>query len=191
MIDPNINTFLQQHKDDRGIPFIPNKVWKDFIKLYTKEDIKETLANYIATNNIPFPTKEISYVDMAELFLRFARTSMLDQYKYPDNVFERADYKYKYSDKPLGVIDKSHAYNSVSNYFQQENRMKCGSNLVDSPWDIWHDENKLANMNWHYWRLGALGNSNIDASTFRSAFRIGTYTATQFKPNVEIGRAHV
>lgn len=184
MIDPNINTFLQQHKDDRGIPFIPNKVWKDFIKLYTKEDIKETLANYIVTNNIPFPTKQISYVDMAELFLRLAKSSMLDQYKYPSNVFERADYKYKYSDKPLGVIDKSHAYNSVSNYFQQENRMKCGSNLVDSPWDIWHDENKLANMNWHYWRLGALGNSNIDDSTFRSAFRIGTYTATQFKPNV-------
>jgi len=184
MIDPNINTFLQQHKDDRGIPFISNQLWKDLIKQYDKDNIKETLADYIVSNNIPFPTKQISYANMAELFLRFTRTSMLDEYKYPDNVFERADYKYKYSDKPLGVIDKSHAYNSVSNYFRQENRMKCGSNLVDSPWDIWHDRDKLTNMNWHYWRLGALGNSDICENTFRSAFRIGTYTATQFKPSV-------
>ena len=184
MIDPNITSFLQQHIDHRGIPYIPNSVWKDFIQQYDKSDIRESLSDYIISNKIPFPTKEISYADMADLFLKFSRTSMKYQYKYPDNVFERADYKYKYSDKPLGVIEKSHAYNSVSNYFQQENRMKCGSNLVDSPWDIWHDVDKLNNMNWHFWRLGALGNSNIDASTFRSAFRIGTYTATQFKPSV-------
>lgn len=184
MIDPNITSIFNQHKDARGIPAISNSLWKTYIKQYNKDDIKETLANYIVANNIPFPNKEISYAQMAELFLRFARTSMLDQYKYPTSVFERADYKYKYSDNPLGVIDKSHAYNSVSNYFQQSNRMKCGSNLVDSPWDIWHDQSKLINMNWHFWRLGALGNSDINDSTFRSSFRIGTYTATQFKPNV-------
>lgn len=184
MIDPNITAILNQHKDARGIPAISNSLWKTYIKQYNKDDIKETLANYIIANNIPFPNKEISYAQMAELFLRFVRTSMLDQYKYPTSVFERADYKYKYSDNPLGVIDKSHAYNSVSNYFQQSNRMKCGSNLVDSPWDIWHDQSKLTNMNWHFWRLGALGNSDINDSTFRSGFRIGTYTATQFKPNV-------
>jgi len=184
MIDPNITTFLEKHKDDRGIPYIPNKVWKDFIQRYDKKDIRESLSDYIFNNKIPFPSKQISYVEMADLFLKFCRTSMKDQYKYPDNVFERIDYKYKYSDKPLGVIDKSHVYNSVSNYFHQENRMRCGSNLVSSPWDIWHDIDKLNNMNWHFWRLGALGNSNIDASAFRSAFRIGTYTATQFKPSV-------
>ena len=184
MIDPNITSFIKQHVDANGVPKIPNSLWKDLINKHNKADIKESLSDYIITNNIPFPTKQISYIDMAELFLRFTRTSMLDQYKYPSSVFERADYKYNYSDKPLGVIDKSHAYNSVSNYFQQENRMKCGSNLVDSPWDIWHDREKLNNMNWHFWREGALGNSDIDASTFRSAFRIGTYTATQFKPNV-------
>jgi hypothetical protein len=39
-------------------------------------------------------------------------------------------------------------------------------------------------MNWHFWRLGTLGKSDVCENTFRSAFRIGTYTATQFKPNV-------
>jgi hypothetical protein len=109
---------------------------------------------------------------------------MLDQYFHKDNILEKFDYKYKYSDKPLGVIEKSHYYNGVSNYFQQLNRMKCGSNLVDSPYDIWNNQQKLEKMNWHFWRSGALGTSDINDSTFRSAFRIGTYTATQFKPSV-------
>lgn len=184
MIVPSIVDYFKQHSDNRRIPNIANSDWLTFIKQNKQQDIKDSLAEYITVSHIPFPTKEISYAEMAELFIRFARTSMLDQYKYPDSVFERADYKYKYSDKPLGVIDKSHAYNAVSNYFQQTNRMKCGSNLVDSPYDIWHSRDKLEKMNWHFWRLGALGNSDINDSTFRSAFRIGTYTATQFKPNV-------
>jgi hypothetical protein len=184
MINPNILSYFDSHKDSRGIPHVPNSDWRNFITQYDKSDIKESLTEYIISNNLPFPTKEISYEEMAKLFERFCVTTMLSQYKYPVSVFERADYKYKYSDKPLGVIDKSHAYNSVSNYFQQTNRMKCGSNLCNSPWDIWHDNDLLNDMNWHFWRLGALGKSDICDSTFRSAFRIGTYTATQFKPNV-------
>lgn len=183
MIDPNIIAFLKQHVDDRGIPCIPNLLWKDFIQQYDKADIRQSLSDYIVSNKVPFPIKDITFVDMAELFLKFCRTNMRDYYSYPDIVFERAEYKYKYCDKPLGVIDKSHVFNSVSNYFQQTNRMKCGSNLVDSPYDIWHDTTKLNNMNWHFWR-GALLDKDINDATFREAFRIGTYTATQFKPSV-------
>jgi hypothetical protein len=184
MIIPSILSYFDQYKDGRGIPHIPNSDWRNFITQYGKRDIKDSLTEYIIANKLPFPSKEISHAEMAELFDRFSKTSMLNQYKYPSSVFERADYKYKYSDKPLGVIDKSHTYNSVSNYFQQENRMKCGSNQCSSPWDIWHSRKLLDDMNWHFWRLGTLGKSDVCENTFRSAFRIGTYTATQFKPNV-------
>ena len=184
MIIPSILSYFDQYKDGRGIPHIPNSDWRNFITHYSKRDIKDSLTEYIIANKLPFPSKEISHTEMAELFDRFSKTSMLNQYKYPSSVFERADYKYKYSDKPLGVIDKSHTYNSVSNYFQQENRMKCGSNQCSSPWDIWHSRKLLDDMNWHFWRLGTLGKSDVCENTFRSAFRIGTYTATQFKPNV-------
>lgn len=184
MTDPNIQQYFQSHSDNRGIPNISNSDWVIFSRQYEKEVIRENLAEYITSNNIPFPTKQISYSEFVDLFERFSKTSMLDEYKHFDTVLEKVDYKYKYSDKPLGVIDKSHVYNSVSNYFQQTNRMKCGSNLVYSPWDIWHSREKLEKMNWHFWREGALGSSNIDDSAFRSAFRIGTYTATQFKPSV-------
>lgn len=184
MNKPEIYNFIKNNCDSRGIPSISNAQWKEFITQHDKQDIKDTLTEYIVSNSLPFPTKQIDKVDLIDLFTRFSQTSMMDEYKQFDGVLEKFDYKYKYSDKPLGVIDKSHAYNAVSNYFQQENRMKCGSNLVDSPWDIWHSRDKLNKMNWHFWRLGALGNSDINDSTFRSAFRIGTYTATQFKPSV-------
>ena len=184
MLNAIIQKYFQIHSDSRGIPDISNRDWISFTRTYSKESIKENLADYITNNNIPFPTRQISYSDFVDLFERFSKTSMLDEYKHFDTVLEKVDYKYSYSDKPLGVIDKSHVYNSVSNYFQQINRMKCGSNLVDSPWDIWHNKDKLTKMNWHFWREGALGTSDIDDSAFRSAFRIGTYTATQFKPSV-------
>ena len=186
MIIPDILNYFKQYQDSRGIPHVPNSEWRNFIQQYSKRDIKDSLTDYIVSNNLPFPSKQISHTEMVELFDRFSKTSMLDQYKYPNltDVFERADYKYKYTDKPLGVIDKSHTYNSVSNHFQQENRMKCGSNLCSSPWDIWHSRKLLDDMNWHFWRLGTLGKSDVCENTFRSAFRIGTYTATQFKPNV-------
>lgn len=184
MYDQNLIKYFTFHSDSNGIPYLPNHEWNSLIKKYDKEIIKYSLAEYITSNAVPFPLRKISYNEFVNLFEKFTKTSMMDEYKHFDIVLEKVDYKYKYSDKPLGVIDKSHVYNSVSNYFQQNNRMKCGSNLVDSPWDIWHSREKLEKMNWHFWREGALGNSDINDSTFRSAFRIGTYTATQFKPSV-------
>lgn len=180
----SLDHLFTSSSDHRGIPNIKNSLWLSVIEKYPKNDVLSSLINYLYDNKIPFPCKEISRGDFVDLFLKFSTTSMMGMYKDFDVVLEKFDYKYKYSDKPLGVIDKSHAYNKVSDYFQQMNRMKCGSNLVDSPYDIWHDKNKLKKMNWHFWRKGALGDSDINDSTFRSAFRIGTYTATQFKPNV-------
>jgi hypothetical protein len=39
-------------------------------------------------------------------------------------------------------------------------------------------------MNWKFWLLGILEGYGIKEKSFRSAFRLGTYTATQFKPSV-------
>lgn len=184
MPNQNLVNYFTTHSDSRGIPFIKNQVWLQFITQHPANEIKEALAEYITANNIPFPLKEITQDEFEENFLKFCRTSMMNMYKDFDNVIEKHKYKYKYDDNPLGVLDKSHAYNISSNYFQQANRMKCGSNQVDSPWEIWHTKHKLYRMNWHFWRAGTLGKSDVSDSTFRSAFRIGTYTATQFKPNV-------
>jgi hypothetical protein len=180
----DIYNLIEYSADNRHIPNIKSQDWLELIHKYNKEDIRLALTNYIIENKVDFPNRVISKEEFETLFLEFCKTSMLSEYKIFTQVLEKFDYKYKYSDKPLGVIDKSHVYNSVSNYFQQLNRMKCGSNLVDSPYDIWNNSEKLNKMNWHFWRLGAFKNKDLNESAFREAFRIGTYTATQFKPSV-------
>lgn len=184
MIKDEIIMYFSEHCDHRKIPNLTKKEWGDFILKYDKDDIRESLARYIHVNQVSFPIKDISFTRLTNLFYKFVRTDMLKEYKFFDDVKERYDYRYKYSDKPLGVIDKSHAFNDISDYFQQENRMKCGSNSSDAPWNIWHDEQKLARMNWVFWRNGVMQDSDINDKTFRTSFRLGTYTATQFKPNV-------
>lgn len=184
MIKPTIVQWLQTNSDAKGIPNIAHQHWLDFIKQYDKQDIKDSLAEYIVSNKISFPLSDITTEEFEELFIKFTKTSMLGEFKDVDTVLEKHDYAYKYADNPLGVIDKSHAYNSVSNYFQQRNRMQCGSVLVKSPWAYWHDQTLLAKMNWHFWRIGALVGRDINSAMFREAFRIGTYTATQFRPSV-------
>lgn len=184
MSDKELINFFNKNSDEDGIPNISNADWLTLIGRYPADNIKKALAQYIHSNQVPFPLKKISRSEFEKTFLKFCKTSMMGQYKTVDQVFEKHEYKYPYSELPLGVIDKSHVYNKVSDFFHEKNRMQCGSNQVNSPWDIWHNIDKLSKMNWHFWRSGALGKSNICPATFRSAFRIGTYTATQFKPSV-------
>lgn len=179
-----LKQFFKDNSDANGVPNIEHSKWVSFIKKHEKNDIRKALAEYIHDNEIRFPFKNITENELKTLFRKFASTSLIGYYKTFPNVLERYDYKYKYSDRPLGVIDKSHYYNSVSNYFQQENRLKCGSNSSSAPLEIWNDVEKLTRMNWTFWRLGILANSDINGRTIRSAFRLGTYTATQFKPSV-------
>ena len=184
MINEEIVEYFSKNCDDRGIPEISFDGWQNLITTYEKDDIRNALAEYVHRNNIPFPIKRIHKDDFGNLFIRFCMKSHLPLYKEFDDVQERYDYKYKYSDKPLGVIDKTHAFNDVSDYFQQENRMKCGSNASLAPMEIWNDKDNLSRMNWIFWRNGVMEDSGVNEKTFRSSFRLGTYTATQFKPSV-------
>jgi len=184
MIKQEIIEYFQKNKDGRAIPKINNLDWKKLISTYEKDDIRDSLSEYIVSNNVSFPFKLVDEQEVKNLFIKFYNKSMLDEYKNFDAVEERYEYKNKYSDQPLGVIDKSHTFNNISDYFQQENRLKCGSNSCSAPIEIWNDKEKLNNMNWHFWRPGVMGDADLDEKSFRSAFRLGTYTATQFKPSV-------
>jgi len=181
----DIVQFFEKNSDHRSIPSIRKREWIDFIGLHEKNEIRLGLAEYIHRHNVPFPVKEITEQRMIRLFRRFRKTSMIPLYKSlpPEEVTEKFEYRYRYLDAPLGIIDTTHTFNDVSDYFQQENRMRCGSNNVSSPMNIWEDKDKLSNMNWHFWR-DILEDFGISDMSFRTAFRLGSYTATQFKPAV-------
>ena len=183
-VNISILDYFANNKDSLGVPKIKNKDWKILKEKYDKDEIRIALAEYITSNDIPFPNKQISEDRLKKLFIKFCNTSMKDEYKDFDDVKERYNYRNTYGDKPLGVINKSHQFNDVSDYFQQNNRMKCSSHRHHAPMDLWKSKRRLQTMNWHFWRDGVMENSDLDSKAFRTSFRLGTYTATQFRPSV-------
>ena len=175
---------LHARSDENGIPIFSNSDWKTFRNKYEKNDVRNALAEYIHEYKVPFPFKPLLENEILKLFRKFESESQIFQLSYPKKVDEKFDYIHKYQDNPLGIISSNSAYNSISNYFQQANRLSCSSVYNKSPIDIWNDLEKLRMMNWYFWRDGILAGSDICPATFRSAFRMGTYTATQFRPSV-------
>lgn len=178
----NLIEYFKSVGDQNKLPYIPYVEWKKLTNSHTKEQIRCALAQYIHQYNVEFPYKEISPHVVCTTFHKLQKYNTTPyQTNYTDS---KIKYKHSYNKNPLGVIEKTHKFNNISDYYQQRNRLNCSSIHQDSPVEIWNDIDKLSKMNWHFWRDGVLEGNDICASTFRSAFRLGAYTATQFKPNV-------
>ena len=170
--------------------------------------MRKNLADYIATERPVFPLKEISEDTMRECFhnLKNFDTSAIctPKEQVDKEVFEKYDdYEYSYSKYGLGLINGPSTYNDVSNFFMQDLRLECGSYGFRAPKEVWENGDAYA-----IWKcLGPIwrgingvkltkvkdldGNESeqllggaLTEKSYISAFRLGTYIATQFKPVV-------
>ena len=101
-------------------------------------------------------------------------------------VFEKYDdYKYNFAEHGLGLIDTPSVYNTCSDYFMNKLRLRCGSYSFKAPAQVW--EEGTAKEIWRsigaIWR-GINTSEDLSPTVYMSAFRLGTYIATQFKPIV-------
>ena len=173
-----------KHNANRiGVPVFSELAWADINSKYTKNQIRTGLANYIVANKIKFPLIDISYDTITK---RFIELKNINSTEFLINNFNGVvekydDYKYPFSKYGKHIIDLTKKYTPVSNYFQQENRLSCSSYGFESPIGIWNNQKLLEKMNWTFWRMGK---KSISETDYRESFRLGTYTATQFKPNV-------
>jgi len=168
-----------------------------------KEQFRLDLAEYIAKHRPKFPLKEISYEVMRQAFKGLQKQDVWEYVKpleqLEKNVKEKYDdYKYNFKEYGLGIIDAPSIYNDVSNYFHQHLRLNCSSYSFKSPLDVW--QNGTAKDIWRclgpIWRgingmkpvmvegKEELRGGKLDDKSYVSAFRLQTYIATQFKPNV-------
>ena len=168
-----------------------------------KEKFRELLAEYIAEVRPKFPLKQISADVMRQCFKSLQKQDVWEFVKpieqLDKNVKEKYDdYKYNFKDHGLGIIDAPSIYNDVSNYFHQHLRLNCSSFGFKAPMDVW--QNGTAKDIWRclgpIWRgINSMKPVEIEGKTelrggsltdksYISAFRLGTYIATQFKPNV-------
>jgi len=181
----NVAEFIQtlSISSSDGIPDISGKDWEELNSKYFKEEIKAGFAKYITDNNVLFPYRKISQKHVIDKFHELRKIN------YREFIMEDAgkvvekynDYKYPYSQYGKFVISFGHYYNDISNFYQQRNRYDCGSYTFRSPNEIWYSEDLLSKMNWTFWRFDQHG---INVDKIRGSFRLGSYVATQFKPNV-------
>ena len=187
---------------------LDNKSFEKLNETYGKETFRATLSEYIANERPVFPLKEITKDDMRKSFYdlqKFDTSSIcIPKEQVEKEVFEKYDdYKYPYSKHGLGLINGPSTYNDVSNYFHQDLRLACGSYGFQAPKKVW--EEGTAKDIWKcmgpIWRgingvqktivkdldgseTEKLIGGQLSEKSYISAFRLGTYIATQFKPVV-------
>ena len=196
------NRLLDAAGDDK-LPVLDNKSFELLNKTYGKEKVRTHLADYIASERPIFPLKEITKDDMKQNFYKLQKfdtsTICIPKEEVEKEVFEKYDdYKYSYDKYGLGLINGASTYNDVSNYFHQDLRLACGSYGFEAPKKRW-EENDAYDI-WKclgpIWRgingvqkvmingKEELIGGELNAKSYISAFRLGTYIATQFKPVV-------
>ena len=194
---------LNRYKNEDGLPIMDQQTFETVTNTIGKEKFREQLSEYIAQYRPKFPLKEISYDIMRQSFKGLQKQDVWEYVKpleqLEKNVTEKYDdYKYNFKEHCLGIIDAPSIYNDVSNYFHQELRLNCSSYSFKSPLDVWY--NGTAKDIWRclgpMWRgingmksvmvdgREELRGGKLDDKSYVSAFRLQTYIATQFKPNV-------
>lgn len=194
---------LTDYSNEVGLPIMDNPTFEFMSNKYGKEHFREVLSEYIATERPPFPFKDISHEKMRKTFLSLRDSdpykTMTAKKDLQKDVLEKYDdYKYNFEEYGLGFIDAPSVYNDASNYFHQDLRLACGSYGFKSPVEVWTEG--TAKQIWScfgpMWRgingvkkveingKEELRGGQLNEKSYISAFRLGTYIATQFKPNV-------
>ena len=194
---------LSKYADENKLPIMDQQTFETVTNDLGKEKFRELLAEYIAEVRPCFPLKQISADVMRQCFKSLQKQDVWEFVKpieqVEKNIKEKYDdYKYNFKDHGLGIIDAPSVYNDVSNYFHQHLRLNCGSFGFRAPMDVW--ENGTAKDIWRclgpIWRginsmkpvmidgKEELRGGSLTDKSYISAFRLGTYIATQFKPNV-------
>ena len=187
---------LKDHINSVGLPIIPAGLFQNLTNEYTKEVFRETLSEFISKERPEFPLKQISSYDMEDKFKKL-RGQNIDKFlKTNIEVMEKFDdFHFPYSKFGLGTIDAPSVFSTASNYFHQDLRLNCGSYGFRSPIDVWttgtpKDVWKCLGPIWRGIngvskdKDGKLIGGKLDEDAYISAFRLGTYIATQFKPIV-------
>ena len=195
--------YLKEYADDRKLPILDTQTFNRLTKEHGKEKFREDLSEYIATYRPEFPLKKITKEEVRKSFLDLQSKDIWSYVKPVEqldrNVKEKYDdYKYNFKKYGIGLIDAPNIYNVISNYFHQELRMYCSSYSYKGPLDVWY--NGTSKDIWRclgpIWRginnmkkvmvegKEELIGGQLSEASYMSAFRLGTYIATQFKPNV-------
>jgi len=182
-----------------GRPILNSSEFKYVTDKYGKDIARETLAHYIHNNRTEYPIKDIGYDRMSKTFHKLRTSSYFETItpveNFENGIIEKYEYEYDFDTYGLGVIDAPATFNPASDYFMNKLRARCSSVTHDGPAVVW-EEGSVRKIwqafgaiwrgvnNCHFDEEGKVISGDLTNDTYLTAFRLGTYLATQFKPNV-------
>jgi hypothetical protein len=169
-----------------GLPQIKSLAdWKNILSNYEKADVNLGFLNLVRDNKARLPYPYYEEQDIRNLFLDLASNDTSDliitNEERKESVREKFDYKYGYNNgHGLGVLQFNKTYNAVSNYFHVDLRMDCPGYNLRSPMDLWNDDKAFHRIISPLFRMSLYPAFPM----YGSMINLGTYVASQFKPNV-------
>lgn len=156
---------------------ISSEAWTELNQHYTQKEITESLKHHILNGDISLPLKDISWEDAEKSFVE------LQNYRCSEYMgYLVTRYPYDFDDMRNGLyLSESNVGNMASDYFQQENRYKCGSVNSPSPVRTWSNEKFLDGLLRALWTLKC---ESVDSKTLRTCLSLRKYVASQFKPSI-------
>jgi hypothetical protein len=152
------------------------EMWGFLTKSYTKEDIKNMIADIILEFEVPMPMREITEEDAYEDFQDLKKVTCSDVIQYSE-WFTR--YEYQYPLNPI-LISSNNKGNKSSDFFHQDVRWRCDSINSPSPFRTWTQKRFLLTLLSALWSLKF---THVDENVLRSCIAMRKYIASQFRPS--------
>ena len=151
--------------------------WIDLNNTKSKEEIKVYLHDLVETNNIQLPTRGITHEEMLESFKELCKLDSSTLIVNSKDFILKYDYKWF---QPQFYIKNCNIGNKASDYFHQDNRLKCNSINAPSPHRSWNNRKFRDGIFNAFWTLKF---KEINSNTIRQAIALRKYTASQFRPS--------
>ena len=151
--------------------------WISLNQTKTKEEIKLYLHDLVEKNNIQLPTREITHDEMLGDFSELCKLDSSSLIVDSKEFVLKYDYKWF---QPQFYIKNCNVGNKSSDFFHQDNRLKCNSINAPSPHRSWNNRKFRDGIFNAFWTLKF---KEINSNTIRQAIALRKYTASQFRPS--------
>ena len=152
------------------------KEWKEVNEKYEKETIKDSILKRIRDRKMELPYPKVGRVEAIEDFWKLQ--AQHNGYWRQGEFYLKYNYKYPHGDT---FIDTQTIGNKASNYFHQENRMRCDSLNSPSPYRVWNTDKFMKTLFGSLWTMKV---KEVTSKTLWTSIVLRKYVASQFKPLV-------
>lgn len=153
------------------------KEWKEVNEKYDQETIKDSILKRIRDRDMKLPYQRTTLEEAEESFKMLQRHSTISDF-YTGDFYLKYNYKYPHGDRYVWAPVLG---NEASDYFHQDNRMKCDSLNSPSPDRVWKTDKFMKTLFGSLWTMKV---KEVTSRTLWTSIVLRKYVASQFKPTV-------